>query len=525
MDNTVQVPSMNWDSQNLPEQWKKFEAHAQLMFSGPLAEKSEIIKISYLLIWVGEKGRDIRSTWNLSEAEAKLLKTYYDKYKAHVTPQSNEVFARYKFHTRVQSNGEPFESFVTDLKLLVKDCAYNDADKMIRDRIVFGVTSSTIREKLINKGNALTLEKAIEIAQTHEASKQQLKTIEAKQDDVHAVKKRSTHRTSQTQRTQDRDYKRRSEPTTERRPTRRNTPECGRCGYSHTRQKTCPAMGQECRKCGKRNHFASVCRGKEKIHTIQDDLYESEDSEDSQTEFHIGEVSTQKSANEVFVPVRIWDNVHKKKEINFKLDTGAQVNVIPHKLWKKMNCKVPVRKTNTKLTSYSGDALEVKGVCTMNTQYKGGSYKAEFFIVNTKSPPVLGLEACTKLGVIKLVLSVQNDGPTNFFTEFKDVFQGLGKFEGQHHIHVDRNYPPVVHPPRRLPHALKRRVKAELDRVEQLGAVKKTDEPTEWVNSMVVVEKPNSRRPKQSDKEATLQKQNTRRYNHKTHWSTVLWKM
>ena len=489
MDNTVQVPCMNWESQNLPEQWKKFETHVQLMFSGPLAGKSEIVKISYLLIWVGEKGRDIRSTWTLTDAEAKLLKTYYDKYKAHVTPQSNEVFARYKFHARVQSNGESFESFVTDLKLLVQDCAYNDADKMIRDRIVFGVTSSTIREKLINKGNALTLEKAIEIAQTHKASKQQLKTIEAKQDDVHALKKRPTHRTKQTQRSQDRDHKRRNEATTERRPTRRNTPECGRCGYSHTKQKPCPAMRQECHKCGKLNHFASVCRAKETIHTIQDN---SDDSEDSQDEFHIGEVTTQKAENEVFVPVKVWEVGNKKKEIHFKLDTGAQVNVIPHKLWKKMNCKMSVQKTNTKLTSYSGDTLEVKGVCTMSIQYKAASQREEFYIVNTKSPPVLGLEACTKLGVIKLVLSVKNEGPTNFFTEFKDVFQGLGKFEGQHHIHVDRNYPPVVHPPRRLPHALKKRVKAELDRMEKLGVVKKTDEPTEWVNSMVVVEKPNS---------------------------------
>ena len=222
MDNTVQVPHMNWESQNLPEQWKKFEAHVKLMFSGPLAEKTEIVKISYLLIWVGEKGRDIRSTWTLSDAEAKLLKTYFEKYTEHVTPKSNEVFSRYKFHARVQSNGESLESFVTDLKLLVKDCAYDQADKMVRDRIVFGVTSSTIREKLINKGNALTLENAIEIAQTHEASKQQLRAIEEKQDDIHAVRRRST------QHARDREHKRRDEPTREKKLAKRSTPsECG----------------------------------------------------------------------------------------------------------------------------------------------------------------------------------------------------------------------------------------------------------------------------------------------------------
>ena len=37
----------------------------------------------------GEKGRDIRSTWALTNAQAKLLKTYHDRFKEHVTPQSN----------------------------------------------------------------------------------------------------------------------------------------------------------------------------------------------------------------------------------------------------------------------------------------------------------------------------------------------------------------------------------------------------------------------------------------------------
>ena len=46
MDSSVQVPQMDWESQNLPETWKKFKEHAELMFSGPLAEKSEIVKIS-----------------------------------------------------------------------------------------------------------------------------------------------------------------------------------------------------------------------------------------------------------------------------------------------------------------------------------------------------------------------------------------------------------------------------------------------------------------------------------------------
>ena len=47
---SVHAHHMNWDSSNLPDTWKKFRQHAELMFSGPLNEKSEEEKGSYLLI-------------------------------------------------------------------------------------------------------------------------------------------------------------------------------------------------------------------------------------------------------------------------------------------------------------------------------------------------------------------------------------------------------------------------------------------------------------------------------------------
>ena len=68
------------------------------------------------------------------------------------------------------------EQFVTDLKLLARDCAFKEPDEMIRDRIVFGTNSHKIREKLINEGKDLSLDKATEIARTYELSKAQLKS-------------------------------------------------------------------------------------------------------------------------------------------------------------------------------------------------------------------------------------------------------------------------------------------------------------------------------------------------------------
>ncbi len=186
------MPTMNWEATNLPEAWRKFQQHTELMFSGPLKKKGEDEKCSYLLLWVGEKGRDIFNTWTLSADEAKILKSYYDRFTAYVEPKANVIFARYKLHEKVQGEREPFEQFVTDLRLIIKDCIYANSDEMIRDRIVFGIHSPKVREKLLNVGSELMVEKAIDVARSHELAQAQLKTIASsmstsREHAVHAI--------------------------------------------------------------------------------------------------------------------------------------------------------------------------------------------------------------------------------------------------------------------------------------------------------------------------------------------------
>ena len=48
-----------------------------------------------------------------------------------------------------------------------------------------------------------------------------------------------------------------------------------------------------------------------------------------------------------------------------------------------------------------------------------------------------------------------------------------------------------MHAARKVTVALREKVKVELDRMEKLNVISKVDEPTKWVNSMVVVPKPN----------------------------------
>ena len=57
-----------------------------------MKSKSEEHFCNYLMIWVGDKGRDIYNTWTLSADDKKKLQTYYDKFEAYVKPKSNQVF-------------------------------------------------------------------------------------------------------------------------------------------------------------------------------------------------------------------------------------------------------------------------------------------------------------------------------------------------------------------------------------------------------------------------------------------------
>ena len=65
------APKMDWTSRDLPTALKAFRQHCEFTFEGPLKRKSEEEKCNYLMIWVGDKGRDMYKTLELTADEAK----------------------------------------------------------------------------------------------------------------------------------------------------------------------------------------------------------------------------------------------------------------------------------------------------------------------------------------------------------------------------------------------------------------------------------------------------------------------
>ena len=121
--------------------------------------------------------------------------------------------------------------------------------------------------------------------------------------------------------------------------------------------------------------------------------------------------------------------------------------------------------------------------------------QVEFHIVDTQSMPLFGLQSCVEFIWFKITYAVESNQPQGHMTkasvlkDYPQAFKGLGSIPGESSIHLKPDVIPLVHPPRKIPVPLKDRCKAELDHMENMGVIQKVHEPTDWVNSMALVEK------------------------------------
>ncbi|GFU55875.1 transposon Ty3-I Gag-Pol polyprotein [Trichonephila clavipes] len=113
--------------------------------------------------------------------------------------------------------------------------------------------------------------------------------------------------------------------------------------------------------------------------------------------------------------------------------------------------------------------------------------------INVKSKPILGLRGCKELKLIERIDAIECSISKNeLIAQYKDVISGVGEFPNEsYHITLKDNAVPVIYPPRRVPLALQSKLKSTLDRLEKEGTVSKVNKPTDRVQSLVIVEKPN----------------------------------
>jgi hypothetical protein len=96
---------------------------------------------------------------------------------------------------------------------------------------------------------------------------------------------------------------------------------------------------------------------------------------------------------------------------------------------------------------------------------------------------------------MKLTFSVEHSLPDKnkknltreiVMKEYNDLCSSIGTIDGQCSLHLKENAIPTINPPRRIPDALRARVKSELDRMIKDKIITKVSEPPDCVNSLVV---------------------------------------
>ena len=104
--------------------------------------------------------------------------------------------AALKFSERRQGESEGFESIVTDLKILFKDCDYQEEERIVSDAIFFRCKYTKVCEKCLDLAKELTLEKAAEIGRNHEKNLNSLKKLSKGEPNSECHRKEETSKTN-----------------------------------------------------------------------------------------------------------------------------------------------------------------------------------------------------------------------------------------------------------------------------------------------------------------------------------------
>ncbi|CAI6369196.1 unnamed protein product [Macrosiphum euphorbiae] len=508
---------------NLAENWRVFrEAFEIYIEAAGLTSASNKRQVAIFLNLVGKEGLERYNTLKFENAEDnKKIEQVLNAFQDYCKPKKNILHSRYIFYKRSQKENESIEEFLSACRGLIKDCEFKSHEEILRDKIVLDTRDGETRDKLIKQAD-VTLETAIDtlrIAEIQRRELNQMKEIGEKQNEVNAVhsKVRGGKRTNQAQhhytqnngnnghrgqcqtnQRQAKGYNQQEESqqvvknkgnfSVNNKKTNNNCNRsdklCKYCNFMHGKGK-CPAYGKKCLKCNKFNHFQNVCKSEIAFVENVDGL--------SIDNYFCSTVYTMNTFAVSWSETILVEN----KSINFKLDTGSDVNLLTLNDFNliKNNCSfknLVVNRRPINLQAYGGSNINTYFTVDLKVKLREKEYILNFVIVENHCKPILGLHSCIQLGLINKVENVDkilslNDVLQNYCT----VFTGLGNFPDEYSIQLKPNAIPVTNVPHRVPINIQDKLKCELDRLVSEKIIREINEPTEWVNRLVIVEKKN----------------------------------
>ena len=362
----------------------------------------------------------------------------------------------------------------------------------IRDRIVIGVRDNQTRKELLQVSK-LTLKECIDTSRSYETSSHQLKEIN--QEEVSAITQSNEKKSREIR--------------------------CKFCAKTHIWNKLgCPAWGKTCSNCGFQNHFAVARKTKppspssaskpltpghvcKPVHAVEDPDFD-EYVACVDVKEHVCAVENPNRKDKLLAVMLL--NGHR---VPFQLDTGATVNILPEASLEEVYGEDSLSLLdNADVTLVMYNRTEEKPIGKKRVQVVNPrnrrKYREEFVVVKGKGKPLLGLGASEQMQLISVVrqniMTIQSEEPSQskpplttetILKEHADVFRGEEKLEGDLHREIDPHVPPVQLPTRKVPIAIKEKLKEELDRLEGPNIITPVYVATSWISATVITLKKN----------------------------------
>ncbi|KAG8173419.1 hypothetical protein JTE90_002013 [Oedothorax gibbosus] len=505
---------------NPAESWADWRSSYELFETAVKYNKEDDeTRIALLLSVIGKTSYKDYKTFIFADGQTRTIKDVLDKFDDHYRPYKNTTLSTFVFNNIVQKQGQNFDAFVTELKLQADQCDFGSAyERNVKDRIIQGMRDDVLRERLLREPQ-LTLARAMEIGKSAELSRMHslamAQPTSSQVDAIYHINRKmpkyqhpkSNQPTSQHQgnypqnhSSQQRGNYQQNHTSQQRGNYQQNQNKhiqhnsrrlCSRCGRQH-QPRQCPAYGKTCNNCSMINHFASVCR------------QPRQQSSNKQQQHRVSAINTQDVSNIAYIGALSTSNERdwlQQVQVNdypvvFKLDTGAQVNVLTNTLFECLPSKPILQPTTITVCTYSGDVLPVTGECILSCDVNDQHNQLKFVIVDLDVHPVLSASACVDLQLVQRinpkncsVNAIASSKLQEVIEEYKDVFEGVGRLPGTHKIIIHDDATPVIAAPRKIPLALEQQVQDELLRMEQNGIIEKVTKPTDWVNPVVIVPK------------------------------------
>lgn len=389
-------------------------------------------------------------------------------------PRKKIIIAeRSKFMQIMQEKNESVQNYVNRLRDKARYCGFNELnteaapqsaeDDLIQMKLIDGLASQEHKAKVIEfvqiySNNNMTLTKCVEFIQQVEVINNFAKT--EIDDSASKIKTGISNEQSLDINYQIKSY------------NGSNAIKCKYCNLKHPPRK-CPAYGKKCTKCGKANHYASVCKSKAQFFVNL-----NEGVTDTENIWHITTSAyciNSLKVNKQYLTIN-------NKTVPMQVDTGADVSIISSKLWQDIGCP-KLEEYNHKLEVYDGHSLNVLGKIHPEIIYNNKNVNCNLVVV--KANRNFGLLGCDILKAKEI---------TEFINHNKKDLEILPVIKGyKATMDLVNGAKPMFCRTRPVPIPLQEKVKEELERLEKIGIITPINEGVENASPVVWIRKENDK--------------------------------